>query len=220
MAFDLQEYLKYRVEVGRELLNVEVDTNFRVVANPWVDYRVYQVGYIVYNEVDSDITGETRLGWFRANTTTTKGLFVSSEWDEIGGGGGGTGDGTITVKDEGVVIDATATSLNFIADADASASSTVANEVDVIVGNKRVIRVGETYTIPENFSKTVGNFVNLGTTTVEGGTSLAPGVTNEGQLFSITKLTNTGVINVQGGGVVEIVSTLPNSVFFGSVTII
>jgi hypothetical protein len=219
MAFDLQEYLKYRVEVGRELLNVEVDTNFRVVANPWVNTRVYQVGYIVYNEVDSEVTGETRLGWFRANTTTTKGLFVSSEWDEIGGGGGG-GGGSLAVKDEGVLIDATTKSLNFIADADASLSSTIANEVNITVGNKRVIGVGETYTIPENFSKTVGNFVNLGTTVVEGGTSLAPGVTNEGQLFSITTLTNTGTINVEAGAVVEIISTLPNSTFYGSVTII
>lgn len=220
MAFDLQEYLKYRVEVGRELLNVEVDTNFRVVANPWVNTRVYQVGYIVYHEVDSEVTGETRLGWFRANTTTTKGLFVNSEWDEIGGGGGSGGGGTLAVKDESVLIDATATSLNFISDIDVTQSSTIANEVDIVVGNKRVIRVGETYTIPENFSKTVGNFVNLGTTVVEGGTSLAPGVTNEGQLFSITTLTNTGTINVEAGAVVEIISTLPNSTFYGSVTII
>jgi hypothetical protein len=208
MAFDLQEYLKYRVEVGRELLNVEVDTNFRVVANPWINTRVYLVGYIVYYEVDSEITGETRLGWFRANTTTTKGLFVDSEWDEIGGGGGGGGGGTLAVKDESVLIDATATSLNFISDVDVTQSSTIANEVDIVVGNKRVVRSGETYTVTADFSKTVGNFINAGTTTVEGGISIAPGVTNEGQLFSLIKLTNVGTINVEAGAVVEIYDSI------------
>jgi hypothetical protein len=203
MALELQEYLKFRVEVGRELLNVEVDTNFRVVANPWVNNRVYQVGYIIYTEVEDIITGETRLGWFRANTTTTKGIFIPAEWDEIGGGGGG-GAGNIAVKDEDVLITSSADILNFKGDAQASNSGVIAGEVDIFVGNQRVIPVGEVYTVKEYFSKTVGSFVNLGETYVEPGTNIAPGVNSQAYITSLSSIINYGTI--YNSGVVEIIS--------------
>ena len=38
---NLQELIKFRVEVGRELTHTEVDTNFKKVANPWDANREY-----------------------------------------------------------------------------------------------------------------------------------------------------------------------------------
>ena len=49
MAFNLQEYILFRTEIKRELTNAEVDTNFQMVSNPWVDSRVYEIGNIVYH---------------------------------------------------------------------------------------------------------------------------------------------------------------------------
>lgn len=34
-SFNLQEYILFRTEIKRELTNAEVDTNFKMVANPW-----------------------------------------------------------------------------------------------------------------------------------------------------------------------------------------
>ena len=102
MAFNLQEYILFRTEIGRELFNVEVDTNFRMVANPWVTDRVYDEGNIVYHPVEVDSpTGnsgttsgpEQVLAWWRANQRTTLGTFDTNEWDLIGGIG--TGDITV-----------------------------------------------------------------------------------------------------------------------------
>jgi hypothetical protein len=102
MAFNLQEYILFRTEIGRELFNVEVDTNFRMVANPWVTDRVYDEGNIVYHPVEVDSpTGnsgttsgpEQVLAWWRANQRTTLGVFDTNEWDLIGGIG--TGDITV-----------------------------------------------------------------------------------------------------------------------------
>lgn len=102
MAFNLQEYILFRTEIGRELFNGEVDTNFKMVANPWVADRVYDEGNIVYHPVEIDpITGNSgstggqteALAWWRANQRTTLGVFDTNEWDLIGGIG--TGDITI-----------------------------------------------------------------------------------------------------------------------------
>ena len=112
MAFNLKEYILFRTEVNRELFNAEVDTNFRMVANPWVEERVYEEGNVIYHPVVVEsgsgeigailqedapedqvlATGveEQILGWWRANTRTTQGVFLLDEWDLIGGLG--TGD--------------------------------------------------------------------------------------------------------------------------------
>ena len=93
MSFNLKEYILFRTEIKRELLNEEVDTNFKMVANPWVDTRQYYEGNIVYHPVIVDeatgVTstgGEETLAWWRANTTTTIGSFLPFiEWDLVGG---------------------------------------------------------------------------------------------------------------------------------------
>ena len=94
MAFNLKEYILFRTEIKRELTNAEVDTNFQMVSNPWVTTRLYEEGNIVYHPVivdDPATTGDDQtLVWWRANKRTTKGTFVTSEWDIIGGIGSGT----------------------------------------------------------------------------------------------------------------------------------
>ena len=99
MSFNLKEYILYRTEVKRELFNVEVDNNFKMVANPWIETRVYEEGNIVYHPVVvGPVTGGVQptgtdtqsLAWWRANKRTTKGVFLLDEWDLIGGIG--TGD--------------------------------------------------------------------------------------------------------------------------------
>jgi len=107
MAFNLREYILFRTEINRELFNSEVDTNFKMVANPWANNRVYEEGNIVYHPVEVEsstgITGpitsstgsETQsLVWWRANKRTTLGVFNTDEWDLIGG----IGTGDITIK--------------------------------------------------------------------------------------------------------------------------
>ena len=100
MAFNLKEYILFRTEIKRELFNEEVDTNFKMVANPWVETRRYEKGNIVYHPVklenatgDVPPTGEEKeeyLTWWRANKRTTLGVFDISQWDIIGGVGGFT----------------------------------------------------------------------------------------------------------------------------------
>jgi len=92
-SFNLQEYILFRTEIKRELTNAEVDTNFKMVANPWEDDRVYEIGNIVYHPVivdDPATTGEDQvLAWWRANVRTTQGVFNTAQWDMIGGIGSG-----------------------------------------------------------------------------------------------------------------------------------
>ena len=92
-SFNLQEYILFRTEIKRELTNNEVDTNFKMAANPWVTTRVYEIGNIVYHPViidDPATTGEDQvLAWWRANTRTIQGVFDTSQWDIIGGLGSG-----------------------------------------------------------------------------------------------------------------------------------
>jgi hypothetical protein len=94
MAFNLKEYILFREEIKRELFNVEVDENFKAVSNPWVHYRRYEIGQIVYHpitiepdtgEVEPTGGGEEHLTWWRANTRTTLGVFDMTQWDIIGG---------------------------------------------------------------------------------------------------------------------------------------
>ena len=92
-SFNLQEYILFRTEIKRELTNNEVDTNFKMAANPWVTTRVYEIGNIVYHPVivdDPSTTGEDQvLAWWRSNVRTTQGVFDTSQWDMIGGIGSG-----------------------------------------------------------------------------------------------------------------------------------
>ena len=92
-SFNLQEYILFRTEIKRELTNNEVDTNFKMVANPWETTRIYEIGNIVYHPVivdDPATTGEDQvLAWWRANARTTQGVFDTSQWDIIGGLGSG-----------------------------------------------------------------------------------------------------------------------------------
>ena len=92
-SFNLQEYILFRTEIKRELTNSEVDTNFKMVANPWEDTRIYEIGNIVYHPVIVDdplTTGEDQvLAWWRANIRTTQGVFNTAQWDMIGGIGSG-----------------------------------------------------------------------------------------------------------------------------------
>ena len=99
MAFNLKEYILFRTEIKRELFNEEVDTNFRMVSNPWVTTRRYEKGNIVYHPVEvAEPTGtppttgepEEHLAWWRANKRTTPGVFDLTQWDIIGGIGGFT----------------------------------------------------------------------------------------------------------------------------------
>jgi hypothetical protein len=106
MSFNLKEYILYRTEIGREFFNGEVDTNFKMVANPWTEFRSYEEGNIVYHQVkienptgesESTGNGETALGWWRANQRTTLGVFNINEWDLVGGIG--VGDITLSAAD-------------------------------------------------------------------------------------------------------------------------
>ena len=101
-SFNLQEYILFRTEIKRELTNSEVDTNFKMVSNPWVSSRVYEIGNIVYHPVivdDPSTTGEDQvLAWWRSNTRTTQGVFDTSQWDMIGGTISGIGSGNINIQ--------------------------------------------------------------------------------------------------------------------------
>ena len=134
MAFNLKEYIIYRNEVKRELLNGEVDENFKAVANPWVDNRTYEEGHVVYHPVEvTDVTGGTSieseaLAWWRANKRTTQGIFDTSEWDLIGGIG--TGDLTLGASFGygKIIVNYTGVTPNLQAGNDFTLSSTIAND--------------------------------------------------------------------------------------------
>lgn len=201
----LEEYVKFRLEVGRELLNAEVDTNFRAVANPWVTYRTYLKGYIVYHEVpDEEVTGTTRLGWFRANTTTTQGQFVSAEWDEIGGGGGG-GGGAVAVYKDDIAVNLSARKFNFIGDVVVETDPIDSTKVDITLGNLRVLSPGEELTVSRKFQKISYDFINLGTVNIEQGSVLFGTTTDDAYFVNFNVLENRGTIN--NDGVLVITST-------------
>jgi len=136
MAFNLKEYILFRTEVKRELFNSEVDSNFKMVANPWVDDRVYEEGNIVYHPVTvQSATGSTSTGgdeealaWWRANQRTTQGVFDTLEWDLIGGIG--TGDITVGASPGfgKIVVNYTGTTGSFQAGNDAILRSTTPND--------------------------------------------------------------------------------------------
>ena len=86
----LNEYIKLRTEQNRELSWGELDENFLYVANPWVSYRYYKEGSIVY--YDAGITGSSGLSWYRAtidNGPATS--FNIGDWEPIGASSAGSG---------------------------------------------------------------------------------------------------------------------------------
>ena len=110
--YDWQENIKFRTEINRELLNSEVDDNFRYVSNPWSSERTYRKGMVVYYETDI-VNPVTTSGyehgtfWFIANTETTKGLFIDSEWEIFGAGIPTSTHGLVTNAFSGVLINGT-----------------------------------------------------------------------------------------------------------------
>ena len=132
-SFNLQEYILFRTEIKRELTNAEVDTNFKMVANPWENDRVYEIGNIVYHPVivdDPATTGlDQVLAWWRANTRTTQGVFDTSQWDMIGG----IGSGNINIQGANsfgrITVNSTAPTGALQSGNDATVTSTTPNDI-------------------------------------------------------------------------------------------
>ena len=86
----LSEYIKLRTEQNRELSWGELDDNFLYVANPWVTYRHYKEGSIVY--YDAGITGSSGLSWYRATVDNGPSVaFNIGEWEPVGAASAGSG---------------------------------------------------------------------------------------------------------------------------------
>ena len=132
-SFNLQEYILFRTEIKRELTNAEVDTNFKMVANPWEADRVYEIGNIVYHPVivdDPSTTGMDQvLAWWRANTRTTQGVFNTAQWDMIGG----IGSGNINIQGANsfgrITVNSTAPTGALQTGNDATVTSTTPNDI-------------------------------------------------------------------------------------------
>ncbi len=107
------EQIKFRTELNRELLNKEVDDNFKFVANPWSPNRTYRKGEIVYNETEAIDTngfitgGTTGVFWFIAKTFTTKGIFIDNEWEIFGTGATISTSGLISNAFDKILVNST-----------------------------------------------------------------------------------------------------------------
>mgnify|MGYP003643395621 CR=1 FL=1 len=169
-SFNLQEYILFRTEIKRELTNAEVDTNFQMVSNPWESTRVYEIGNIIYHPVivdDPATTGEDQvLVWWRANSRTTQGTFITKEWDIIGGIGSGTLNvvgadsfgkininsttptGALQTTNDGLIVSANPNdTFNFIAGAGMELQYNIASRslklVNTLASNPGEVNVGE-----------------------------------------------------------------------------
>ena len=170
MAFNLKEYIIYRNEVKRELFNVEVDENFKAVANPWVDNRTYDEGHVVYHPVEIiDATGGTSvaseaLAWWRANKRTTQGVFETSEWDIIGGIG--TGDLTVTGSNSygKIVVNYTGAIGSFQSGNDFTLNSTIPNDTfRLVAGAGMILQYDNTYNVIKLINTGTTGEINQGT---------------------------------------------------------
>ena len=176
MSFNLKEYILYRTEIRRELFNAEVDTNFKMVANPWVDSRVYEEGHIVYHPViienaitttgtpvNPTGTNNQSLAWWRANKRTTKGVFLLDEWDLIGGVG--TGDISVRGADGfgKVLVNYTGPTGSFQGGADGLLSSPNPNAtINYIAGPGMQLQWDQTSNSIKFINVTAGGEVNHG----------------------------------------------------------
>ena len=169
MAFNLKEYIIYRNEIKRELFNGEVDENFKAVANPWVDNRTYDNGHIVYHPVEVlEPTGSTSvvtetLVWWRANRRTTQGVFVTAEWDIIGG----IGTGDVTVGSSNgygrIVVNYTGATPALAASNDFTLNSTIPNDVfRLIAGDGVQLQYDSTVNAIKLINSSAGGEINQG----------------------------------------------------------
>ena len=83
----LNEYIKLRLDLKRELTWGELDDNFLYVANPWSPNRRYKEGSIIY--YDASITGGSvgsgGLAWWRATVDNGPNIvFNIGDWEPIG----------------------------------------------------------------------------------------------------------------------------------------
>jgi len=175
MPFNLQEYILFRTEIKRELLNFEVDNNFKMVANPWVSNRVYDEGNIVYHPVQ--VTGPTggpteTLVWWRANQRTTQSIFDTNEWDLVGGVGTGdvtlaaaNGFGRIRVNYTGAVVswqtanDGLLLSTNPDSYLNLVAGSGTSLQYDTTTNSIKIINIGSTGEI--NHGQNIGSGIDV-----------------------------------------------------------
>ena len=107
---DLQELIKFRTEVGRELTHAEVDTNFKKVANPYNSERDYYSQDIVYivNSSTNPPTLELYMYYNPNNMVpapiTAPNLYLygiqgtTDGWIGVGNSLQGTGGGGIAVQ--------------------------------------------------------------------------------------------------------------------------
>ena len=169
MAFNLKEYIIYRNEIKRELFNGEVDENFKAVANPWVDNRTYDNGHIVYHPVEVlEPTGSTSvvtetLVWWRANRRTTQGVFVTAEWDIIGG----IGTGDVTVGSSNgygrIVVNYTGATPALAASNDFTLNSTIPNDIfRLIAGDGVQLQYDSTVNAIKLINSSAGGEINQG----------------------------------------------------------
>ena len=169
MAFNLKEYIIYRNEIKRELFNGEVDENFKAVANPWVDNRTYDTGHIVYHPVEVlEPTGSTSvvtetLVWWRANRRTTQGVFVTAEWDIIGG----IGTGDVTVGSSNgygkIVVNYTGATPSLAAANDFTLNSTIANDTFRLIAGAGVqLQYDSTVNAIKLINSSAGGEINQG----------------------------------------------------------
>jgi hypothetical protein len=159
MAFNLNEYILFRTEIQRELLNSEVDENFRAVANPWVTTRWYEEGHIVYHPVTVTLppgspsgSSDQRLVWWRANQKTTQGIFDTTQWDIIGG----VGVGDITVHTEpsfgNIIVNSTLSTAPFSSAPDGSLQAPSQNSVLRFVPGENMAMQWDAFTKSIRFS--------------------------------------------------------------------
>jgi len=142
----MTEPILFRTELDRPLTYVEIDNNFKYVANPWSPTReIYSTGMIVYHDV---VSGKYIL--YRANKTTTEGYFDLSEWDAINNN---------IVK---VVISTESTLSNYIVDEWAIDS--------ISIGDYLVTSTGTVYLLYQNDGDSIADYIGL---TIGDGTSIA-----------------------------------------------
>ena len=95
----LNEYIKLRLDLNRELTWGELDDNFMYVANPWSPNRRYKEGSIVYYDasISGGSIGSGGLTWWRASVDNGPNVvFNIGEWESIGASSSPTGNITVS----------------------------------------------------------------------------------------------------------------------------
>tara|TARA_R110000823_G_scaffold16638_2_gene53233 strand:+ start:2014 stop:4719 length:2706 start_codon:yes stop_codon:yes gene_type:complete len=198
MAFNLKEYIIYRNEVKRELFNGEVDENFKAVANPWVDNRSYDTGHIVYHPVEVvEATGSTSivsetLVWWRANKRTTEGVFVTAEWDIIGGIG--TGDVSVGSANSfgKIIVNYTGVTPSLAAANDFELSSSIATDTFRLIAGAGVqLQYDNSVNAIKLINTSAGGEINQGVNIGIAGQDVFAGMTGTTLTFRSVDASNT-----------------------------